>query len=34
MEPFGGCIKGWNEVNKEFKKVAAMKLGVKLSART
>ena len=30
MGPFGGCLKGWNEVNKEFKNVAAMKLGGKL----
>jgi ketosteroid isomerase-like protein len=31
MGPFGVCLKGWNEVSKEFKKVAAMKLGGKIS---
>ena len=31
MGPFGGCLKGWNEINEEFKKVAAMKLGGKIT---
>ncbi|MCX6189394.1 MAG: nuclear transport factor 2 family protein [Bacteroidetes bacterium] len=31
MGPFGGCLKGWNEVDKEFTKVAAMKLGGKIT---
>lgn len=30
MGPFGGCLKGWDEVSEEFKKVAAMKLGGKI----
>ncbi len=30
MGPFGGFLKGWNEVNCDFTKVAAMKLGGKI----
>lgn len=33
MGPFGGCLVGWNEVNEEFKKVAAMKLGGKITCK-
>jgi len=31
MGPFGGSLNGWNEVSKEFNKVAAMKLGGEIS---
>lgn len=30
MGPFGGSLKGWDQVNEEFEKVAAMKLGGKI----
>ncbi len=30
MGPFGSCLVGWDEVNAEFKKEAAMKLGGKV----
>jgi len=33
MGPFGGCLKGLEEVSKEFKKVAAMKLGGKITCK-
>ncbi len=33
MGPFGGCLKGWTEVSKDFTKVAAMKLGGKISCK-
>lgn len=33
MGPFGGSIKGWNEVSEEFQKVAAMKLGGKITCK-
>ena len=33
MGPFGGSLKGWALVNEEFTKVAAMKLGGKISCK-
>jgi ketosteroid isomerase-like protein len=33
MGPFGGRITGWEAVSAEFKKVAAMKLGGKISCK-
>jgi ketosteroid isomerase-like protein len=32
MGPFGGMLKGWKEVGADFAKVAAMKLGGKITA--
>lgn len=33
MGPFGGCLQGWNEIGGDFKKVADMKLGGKISCK-
>lgn len=30
MGPFGGSLKGWDQVSEEFQKVTAMKLGGKI----
>jgi ketosteroid isomerase-like protein len=32
MGPFGGILRGWGEVGADFEKVAAMKLGGKITA--